>query len=83
MSAYEARLQAEYGLYFKVARAFVRVIGHPLLMRALVDTGMRSRTVMEWVLRVMANLLRPDEVGPAEAAYRVLAAVARLAPSRG
>jgi flavin-dependent dehydrogenase len=82
MAGYETRLQAEYGLYFKVARAFVRVIGHPLLMRALVDTGMRSRTVMEWVLRVMANLLRPDEVGPAEAAYRVLAVVARLAPSR-
>ena len=82
MRAYEARLQAEYALYFKVARAFVRIIGRPLLMRALVDTGMRSRTIMEWVLRIMANLLRPDEVGPAEAAYRVLAVVARLAPSR-
>ncbi len=82
-AAYEARIQAEYGLYFKVARAFVRVIGHPLLMRALVDTGMRSRTLMEWVLRVMANLLRPDEVGPAEAAYRVLAVIARLAPATG
>ncbi len=25
---------------------------------------------MEWVLRIMANLMRPDELGPAEAAYR-------------
>jgi len=24
---------------------------------------------MEWVLRIMANLMRPDELGPAEAAY--------------
>ena len=70
-----------YGLYFKVARAFVRIIGQPELMRALVSTGMRSRTLMEWVLRIMANLLRPDELGPAEAAYRAVAAIARLAPT--
>ncbi len=79
---YERRLQAEYGLYYRVARAFVRVIGRPQLMRALVSTGMRSRTLMEWVLRIMANLLRPDELGPAEAAYRAVAAIARLAPAR-
>jgi hypothetical protein len=28
----------------------------------------------------MANLLRPDEMGPAEAAYRTLAALVRFAP---
>ena len=65
-----------------MARAFVKIIGHPHLMRMLVGTGMRSRTLMEWVLRIMANLLRPDELGPAEAAYRAVAAIARLAPSR-
>ena len=58
----------------------MKIIGHPELMRALVSTGMRSRTLMEWVLRIMANLLRPDELGPAEAAYRAVAAIARLAP---
>ncbi|MFP5317231.1 MAG: geranylgeranyl reductase family protein [Acidimicrobiia bacterium] len=79
---YDSRLQAEYALYFKVARAFVRVIGRPALMKALVDTGMRSRTLMEWILRIMANLLRPDELGPAEAAYKAVAALARVAPSR-
>jgi geranylgeranyl reductase family protein len=80
VSAYDRRLQEEYALYFKVARAFVRIIGRPALMRALVGTGMHSRTLMEWVLRIMANLLRPDELGPAEAAYKAVAAIARLAP---
>ncbi|MHB8661458.1 MAG: geranylgeranyl reductase family protein [Acidimicrobiales bacterium] len=80
LQAYETELRATYELYFKVARAFVKIIGHPELMRALVSTGMRSRTLMEWVLRIMANLLRPDEIGPAEAAYRAVAAIARLAP---
>jgi geranylgeranyl reductase family protein len=82
LSEYDRRLQEEYALYYKVARAFVKIIGRPQLMRALVGTGMRSRTLMEWVLRIMANLLRPDELGPAEAAYRAVAAIARMAPAR-
>ena len=80
LQTYPRQLQERYGLYFKVARAFVKIIGRPELMRVLVGTGMRSRTLMEWVLRIMANLLRPDELGPAEAAYRAVAALARLAP---
>jgi geranylgeranyl reductase family protein len=80
LSAYPRQVQAEYGQYFKVARLFARIIGHPALMRELTRVGMHSRTLMEWVLRIMANLLRPDEVGPAEAAYRAAAALARFAP---
>jgi hypothetical protein len=63
-----------------VARLFVRAIGNPAVMRELTRVGMRSRTLMEWVLRIMANLLRPDELGPAEAAYAMAAAVVRFAP---
>ena len=80
LQGYEARLRAEYALYFKVAKVFVKIIGRPELMRALVSTGMRSRTLMEWVLRIMSNMLRPDELGPAEAAYRAAAALARVTP---
>jgi menaquinone-9 beta-reductase len=80
LQTYQQQLDEAYALYFKVARAFVRLIGRPELMKALVTTGMRSRSLMEWVLRIMANLLRPDELGPAEAAYRAVAAIARLVP---
>ncbi len=80
LQTYRERLDEAYALYYKVARAFVRIIGRPELMKVLVTTGMRSRSLMEWVLRIMANLLRPDELGPAEAAYRAIAAVARLVP---
>ena len=80
LRAYETELQETYGLYFKVARAFVKIIGRPELMRVLVSTAMHSRTLMEWVLRIMANLIRPDELGPAEAAYRAVAALVRLVP---
>ncbi len=80
LDSYRAALEERYGLYYKVARAFVRIIGRPRLMRAMVGTGMHSATLMEWVMRIMANLLRPDQLGPAEAAYRAVAAIARLAP---
>jgi menaquinone-9 beta-reductase len=80
LSRYPALLDAEYGLYFKVARHFATIIGQPVLMRELTRIGMRSRSLMEWVLRIMANLLREDELGPAEAAYRMVARLVRHIP---
>ncbi len=80
LQRYPKLLDDEYGQYFKVARLFARIIGRPALMRELTRVGMHSRTLMEWVLRIMANLLRPDELGPAEAAYKAAAAIVRLAP---
>jgi geranylgeranyl reductase family protein len=77
---YETRLDDAYGLYFRVARAFIRVISRPELMRLCVGTGMHSESLMSWILRIMANLLRPDETGPAEAAYRALALIAGPSP---
>jgi geranylgeranyl reductase family protein len=80
LQQYATMLDHEYGRYFKVARLFARVIGRPALMRELTRVGMHSRSLMEWVLRIMANLLRPDEIGPAEAAYKMAAALSRLMP---
>jgi len=77
---YPALLDAEYGLYFKVARLFAQVIGRPALMKELTRVGMHSRTLMDWVLRIMANLLQPDEIGPAEAVYKMASVLARVVP---
>ncbi len=81
LQGYTKMLDDEYGDYFKVARLFARVIGKPVLMRELTRAGMHSRTLMEWVLRIMANLLRPDELGPAELAYKAAAKIVKLAPN--
>jgi geranylgeranyl reductase family protein len=80
LSRYPARLDNAYGLYFRVARVFVRAIGNPLVMRELTRVGMRSRSLMEWVLRIMSNMLRPDELGPAEAAYKVVERLVAFGP---
>ena len=81
LERYETRLEEAYNLYYRVARAFIRVIANPELMKLCVGTGMHSESLMSWILRIMSNLLRPEDVGPAEAAYRLLAAIARLAPT--
>ncbi len=80
IASYETTLEETYGLYYRVARAFIHLISRPQLMHLCVGTGMYSESVMTWVLRIMANLLRPDELGPAEAIYRSVAALARLLP---
>jgi flavin-dependent dehydrogenase len=80
LDRYESRLEDAYGLYFRVARAFIRMISRPELMQLCVGTGMYSESLMSWIFRIMANLLRPDETGPAEAAYQALALIARVTP---
>jgi flavin-dependent dehydrogenase len=82
LARYPDRLDAVYGDYFKVARTFVKVIGNPAVMRELTRVGMHSHTLMEWVLRIMANLLRPEEIGPAEAAYKVVERLVSVVPDR-
>lgn len=83
LQRYPEILEDTYGLYFKVARLFAQVIGRPALMRELTRVGMRSHTLMDWVLRIMANLLRDDELGAAEAVYRSAATLARVIPEPG
>jgi geranylgeranyl reductase family protein len=80
LQGYRNELDDTYALYYRVARAFVRAIGRPGVMRVLTRTGLRSRTLMEWVLRVMANLLRPGELHVAEAAYRMVEQIVRMGP---
>ena len=70
---YPKMLDENYGAYFHVARLFARLIGKPALLRELTRIGMQSRPAMEWALRIMANLMDPDDPGPAEYIYKVAA----------
>jgi geranylgeranyl reductase family protein len=69
LAAYDQALIDEYAAYQRVARIFLEAIGNPAVMRTLVTVGMRSQTLMEWVLKIMANLLEPEEKGMAEKVY--------------
>lgn len=80
LHGYRYELDDTYGLYYRTSRAFVRAIGRPGVMKALTRIGLRSRPLMEWVLRVMANLLRPGEHHMAEEAYRVVERIVQVGP---
>ena len=67
----------------QVARAFVHLISRPEAMRACVELGMRSEFLMNQLLRIMANLMRPDVSGAAEIGYRAMELVSRLLPDSG
>ena len=80
LSEYPRWLESTYGLYFRVGHLFAKAIGNPDLIRRLTSAGMQSRTFMEWALRIMANLLRPDELKPPELAYAVMKGLAKALP---
>jgi geranylgeranyl reductase family protein len=77
LADYDRQLSLAYGPYFKVARAFVHLISNPQAMKACVSIGMRSEYFMSQLLRIMANLMRPDAAGPAEIGYRAMELVSR------
>ena len=77
---YPQQLEDEYGAYHRVARAFAIAIGNPRLMQSLTRIGLRSRPLMEWVLKVMANLMEPDEIGMQERVYRAIENVVSVGP---
>lgn len=75
LNHYIEELTNRYGLYYRVAKVFVQAIGRPEIMKVLVGTGIHNRTLMDWAIRIMNNSLRPNEVAPAELAYKAIAAV--------
>ena len=82
LALYDERLDAAYGDYFRVARAFVRIISEPKILTACVSVGMRVEPLMKELLNIMANLMRNDKNGPAELGYRALVRLADIIPER-
>lgn len=80
LQRYPRHLEDEYGLYYKMARVFVKLIGHPSVMRTIAHTGLRNGTLMSWTLKVMANLLDEDDKHMGERTYDALAEVVRALP---
>jgi flavin-dependent dehydrogenase len=79
---YDERLESAYGDYFKVARAFVRIISEPKILSACVGVGLRIEPLMKELLAIMANLMRNDKKGPAEIGYRALLRLSDVIPER-
>jgi len=72
LATYGDELEAVYGDYHRVARVFVKVIGNPSIMKTLTTVGIRNKSLMEWTLKVMANLLDPEEAKMSEHIYTAI-----------
>jgi geranylgeranyl reductase family protein len=81
--AYEQQLDAAYGDYYRVGRAFVRLISDPDRMRRCVSLGMHSRIFMDQLMRIMANLMRPRTTGAAEVGFRAMLGAADVLERMG
>ncbi len=80
LQGYSQALDDRYADYQRVARRFVMVIGQPAMMRSFTYMGMRSRPLMEWALKVMANLLEPEERGLSERLYGAIERIVKITP---
>jgi flavin-dependent dehydrogenase len=75
LTGYAVEIEDVYGDYHRVARVFVRAIGNPTVMKTLTTVGLRSKPLMEWTLKVMANLLDPDDAKMTEHVYNAIETV--------
>jgi geranylgeranyl reductase family protein len=77
---YPLVLRQRYGKYFRLGRVFVKVIGDPKVMRAATKYGLPRRTLMAFLLRVMANLSDGQE---GDLQDRLFWALERVVPEKG
>ncbi|MBI4727999.1 MAG: geranylgeranyl reductase family protein [Acidobacteria bacterium] len=78
LRAYPERLREAYEGYYILGRAFVRLIGHGAVMRGLTRYGLPRRRLMEFALKILANLTEPRD---GDASDRLINGLCRIAPA--
>ena len=80
LDGYTRELVDTYGPYYRLARRFVKLIGHPVVMDRLVSAGMRSKGVMSFALTMLGNLEDSNAHGAQQKGLRLLKKLAELKP---
>jgi menaquinone-9 beta-reductase len=75
---YPLELKARYGGYYRLGGWFVKLIGHPEVMRIATRHGMPHPTLMRFVLKLLANLTDPRG---GDVMDRVINGLAKVAPA--
>lgn len=78
LAHYPAELKARYGGYYRLGTIFVKLIGHPQVMRIATRHGLPHPTLMRFVLKLMANLTDPRG---GDAMDRIINAMTKVAPA--
>lgn len=78
LEAYPAALAARYGGYYTLGRLFVRLIGHPEVMKIATRHGLPHPVLMRLTLKLLANL---TDLSGGDALDRIVNALCRMTPS--
>ncbi len=78
MQAYPEQLKASLGGYYRLGTIFVQLIGDPRIMHLCTKYGLPRKTLMRFVLKLLANLT--DSHG-GDAMDRIINALCKAAPS--
>jgi menaquinone-9 beta-reductase len=76
---YPVILRERYGRYYDVGNMWARVIGNPSFMRIAVRYGVPRRRLMQFALRLLANL---SDGSDGDVDDRIMHALVSLAPVR-
>jgi geranylgeranyl reductase family protein len=78
LQSYPTRLKADLGGYYTLGRTFVRLIGHPRVMRVCTTYGLPRRTLMRFTLKLLANL---TDAHDGDAMDKLINSLSRIAPA--
>ena len=78
LQAYPRRMQQEWGAYYRLGAAFVKLIGNPQVMQACTRHGLPHPALMRFVLKLLANLSDPHG---GDVSDRVIHVLTRLTPA--
>lgn len=78
LASYPAQLSQALGGYYRIGNAFSKLIGNPAIMGLATRHGLPRKTLMAFLLKLLANLYDPKEGALSD---RVITAMTRLAPS--
>lgn len=78
---YPRRVHADFGSYFTMGRVFAAAIGRPTLMNLGLKYGMESRTLMTFVVKLLANMYQDGRSGDRDLYDRLIGALETIVPA--
>ena len=78
LRGYPSQLDRALGGYYRLGGIFVKLIGHPEVMRICTRYGLPRKTLMKFTLKLLANLTDSSD---GDAMDKVINALSRMAPT--
>jgi menaquinone-9 beta-reductase len=78
LASYPVTLKAELGGYYTLGRVFVKLIGNPHIMRACTKYGLPRKTLMQFTLKLLANLTDSRD---GDAMDKLINSLSKIAPA--